>query len=300
MKVGKKIMEQLINHSYEQLPKNYVQKPVLTNITIPKTIKSLIFFTKVKYKLINLLSFWTCFLLSLFLINKYTHFLTKLINKIGFSIQTDYLNKYIKFISNLSLGWIITAIVISFLVLVFYMINSYQFKIQTKRYQKEILINQNPDFSPFFIIKKYKSLIQKPYYVNYLCSSAYILIATSLVIYTFYLISLWFRNTQEHILIVFKSNVIGYWIGLIVLIIVVSYHIFALLSVKLLKGNFESAYNRSLLSEEEILKLKKTANRRSLIVLIITIAISLSLIFFFILFFKIERRKVNFFARFKK
>ncbi|AJK51312.1 MSC_0882 family membrane protein [Mycoplasma capricolum] len=180
------------------------------------------------------------------------------------------------------------------------MINSYQFKIQTKRYQKEILINQNPDFLPFFIIKKYKSLIQKPYYVNYLCSSAYILIATSLVIYTFYLISLWFRNTQEHVLIVFKSNVIGYWIGLIVLIIVVSYHIFALLSVKLLKGNFESTYNRSLLSEEEILRLKKTANRRSLIVLIITIAISLSLIFFFILFFKIERRKVNFFARFKK
>ncbi|AJK51311.1 hypothetical protein MCCG_0334 [Mycoplasma capricolum subsp. capripneumoniae 87001] len=62
-------MEQLINHSYEELPKNYVQKPVLTNITIPKTIKSLIFFTKVKYKLINLLSFWTCFFTK-FIFNK--------------------------------------------------------------------------------------------------------------------------------------------------------------------------------------------------------------------------------------
>ncbi|WP_434328768.1 hypothetical protein V2P69_00870 [Mycoplasma capricolum subsp. capricolum] len=293
-------MEQIINHNYDELSATYNSKPVLTNITIPKTIKSLIFFTKVKYKLINLFSFWTCFLLSLFLINKYTHFLTKLINKIGFSIQMDYLNKYIKFISNLSLGWIITIIVLSFLILVFYMINSYQFKIQTKRYQKEILINQNPDFLPFFVIKKYKSLIQKPYYVNYLCSSIYILIFTSLVIYTFYLISLWLKNIQQHILIIIKSNLIGYWIALAIFIIVVSYHIFALLTVKLLKGNFESTYNRSLLSEEEILKLKKTANRRSLIVLIITIAISLSLIFFFILFFKIERRKINFFARFKK
>ncbi|WP_051418422.1 MSC_0882 family membrane protein [Mesoplasma seiffertii] len=129
--------------------------------------------------------------------------------------------------------------------------------LDVKRYKTDILMGKEK--IPHFLIRNYKSLVTRPYYVNWIAFSVYFF--GGIIIGIMYAIKAATKNNQKPLEM--NTEII---IMICLLVITLIIQALSLVFTRLRKGNIDVYYGYDIVPFEETKELRKRANRTCLII----------------------------------